>query len=304
MIQYYANMNTILQEITQTDLQQNRLTVQQEALQSLETGKVLFLPEHCPSTINVEKRALLEADILDGKHKNLSFDANRQKLGGMNPQLKNSSHEMFLYEFMNQYVSYTQELIRTLLPFYQEAVILGRTSYRPAEISGRSSSKRKDDTRLHVDAFPASPVNGKRILRIFTNINFDGKERHWHLGEPFPQVLEKFYPQIPPYRQSIARLMHLLKATKTLRSAYDHVMVQLHDRMKLNDNYQQNVTKTPVLFPAMSTWIVFTDQVSHAALGGQYLLEQTFYLPVEAMAKPEYSPLYQIKTKQSLAEPS
>jgi len=297
-------MNSQLQEITQNDLQQNRLSVQQEALQSLESGKVLFLPEHCPAAINVDKRAFLEPDILDGKHKNLSFDAKRQKLGGMNPQLKNSSHETFLYEFMNQYVSYTQALIHTLLPFYQDAVILGRTSYRPAEISGRPSSKRKDDTRLHVDAFPATPVNGKRILRVFTNINFDGKERRWNIGEAFPQVLEKFYPQIPPYRQSIARLMYLLKATKTLRSAYDHLMIQLHDRMKLNDTYQQNVTKTPVLFPAMSTWIVFTDQVSHAALGGQYLLEQTFYLPVEAMAKPEYSPLHQIKAKQSAIEQS
>ena len=96
--------------------------------------------------------------------------------------------------------------------------------------------------------------------------------------------------------------MHLLKATKTLRSAYDHIMIQLHDRMKLNNDYQKNVTKTPVWFPAMSTWIVFTDQVSHAALGGQYLLEQTFYLPVEAMAQPEHSPLHQIKAKQALCK--
>ena len=37
--------------------------------------------------------------------------------------------------------------------------------------------------------------------------------------------------------------------------------------------------------------MAFTDQVSHAAMAGQYQLEQTFLLPVEAMSDPERSPL-------------
>ena len=85
----------------------------------------------------------------------------------------------------------------------------------------------------------------------------------------------------------------MLKSTKTLRSAYDHYQLKLHDAMKLDDAYQQSVSKQPVDFPAQSTWIVFTDQVSHAALSGRFLLEQTFYLPVEAMANPELSPARQ-----------
>ena len=44
-------------------------------------------------------------------------------------------------------------------------------------------------------------------------------------------------------------------------------------------------------FPAGSTWIAFTDQVSHAATAGQYQFEQTFVLPVEAMREPTQSPL-------------
>jgi len=35
----------------------------------------------------------------------------------------------------------------------------------------------------------------------------------------------------------------------------------------------------------------FSDRVLHAALSGQYALEQTFYLPVEAMADQRDSPL-------------
>ena len=46
-----------------------------------------------------------------------------------------------------------------------------RASFRPAEIAGRQTSWRKDDTRLHIDSFPASPVQGRRILRVFSNVN-------------------------------------------------------------------------------------------------------------------------------------
>jgi hypothetical protein len=37
--------------------------------------------------------------------------------------------------------------------------------------------------------------------------------------------------------------------------------------------------------------MAFTDQVSHAAMSGQYQLEQTFYLPVAAMIDESRSPL-------------
>ena len=269
----------------------------QDNLQSLEEGKILYLPNTAPE-VDSTKRDALEADILDGKHKNLSFDAKKNRLGGLNKKLIGTKQEEFLHAFMDDYSQYAFQLLCTYLPFYQDALLWGRTSYRPMEILGRNSSKRKDDTRLHVDAFPSTPVNGNRILRVFSNINFDGKSRDWMVGEPFSQVLNTFYPRITPYRKNIAKLMHLIKATKSLRSNYDHTMLQLHDRMKLDDQYQQQVNKTPVSFPALSSWVVFTDHVSHAALGGQYLLEQSFYLPVAAMANPKHSPMQQIADKQ------
>jgi hypothetical protein len=37
--------------------------------------------------------------------------------------------------------------------------------------------------------------------------------------------------------------------------------------------------------------MVFTDGVEHAVLEGQYLLEQTFYLPVSAMRDESKAPL-------------
>jgi hypothetical protein len=61
--------------------------------------------------------------------------------------------------------------------------------------------------------------------------------------------------------------------------------------MKADETYQKTSQQLAVDFPAGSTWLVFTDQVPHAALAGQYQLEQTFLLPVDAMQQPERSPL-------------
>ncbi len=68
-------------------------------------------------------------------------------------------------------------------------------------------------------------------------------------------------------------------------------MLHLHDKMKADLRYQVEVPQQEIHFPPGSSWITQTDQVSHAAMSGQYLLEQTFYLPVDAMKNPEHSPL-------------
>ncbi|WP_028387778.1 Kdo hydroxylase family protein [Legionella fairfieldensis] len=270
------------------------------ALNALECGQVVYFPGYSFNLQVSEQNTLLTDNILDGKHKNVSFDYQKQRLGGFHQQ-NNDSLTAILHSFMQRYSTFARNLIETLFPQYQDALQWGRTSYRPAEVKGRVSSKRKDDTRLHVDSFPATPVNGRRILRVFTNINPYGKPRIWHLGERFDQVIARFAASIPAYNLNRAKILHWFKATKTLRSAYDHYQLHLHDQMKLNDNYQHSVSKQRVDFPAQSTWIVFTDQVSHAALGGQYLLEQTFYLPVSAMDNPHLSPLKHWEKEKSIA---
>ena len=40
----------------------------------------------------------------------------------------------------------------------------------------------------------------------------------------------------------------------------------------------------------MATWVVFTDSVAHAALSGQYAVEQTFLIPPKALVAPEAAP--------------
>ena len=98
-------------------------------------------------------------------------------------------------------------------------------------------------------------------------------------------------PRIKPPLPGSSWLLERLGITKEKRSAYDHYMLALHDQGKLDAQYQKQATKTNVEFDAGATWFCFTDQVLHAALAGHAALEQTFYLPVEAMAAPSHSPL-------------
>jgi hypothetical protein len=141
-----------------------------------------------------------------------------------------------------------------------------------------------------VDAFPSSPNQGRRILRVFSNINSQ-TARVWRVGESFEQVAQRFLPKLrKPFPGSLA-LLHRLKFIKSQRTLYDHYMLRLHNAMKADLYYQQNVTQHTIHFPAQSTWIVFTDATSHAAMQGQHLLEQTFYLPVESMVNENQSPL-------------
>lgn len=269
------------------------VNTQQQALQGLENGKVIFLPNVSFSSPFLKQALDDSKRLLHATHKNISYYHPTQRMGTLKKEAVEDIYTQQLQSMLGEYANYTKNLIDNLFPSYSKNLEWGRTSFRPCEIEKRGGSKRKDDTRLHVDSFSASPVYGKRILRVFNNINRYEEPRIWHLGEKFEEIVSRYGPGIPRYNYLVALFLRMVRTTKTLRSPYDHYQIYLHDRMKRDNHYQHTVEKERFEFPAHSTWLVFTDQVSHAALQGQGLLEQTFYLPVSAMQKPELSPLRQ-----------
>ena len=84
----------------------------------------------------------------------------------------------------------------------------------------------------------------------------------------------------------------LTSTTKSRRTFYDHIMLSLQDRMKRDQRYQAEAEQVKVEFPAGSTWLAFTDQVSHATLRGQYQLEQTFLLDISRLHDQSTAPLH------------
>lgn len=263
-------------------------TKAQEITRALEGGKVIFLPKLNFSLDPAQQSLLNNININLKGAKNISYDPKSQRLGGIKRDTMLAS---LLTTMMQRYYQQTAQLLQSLCPNYQAEKYCGRTSFRPIEIKGRKAeSYRKDDTRLHVDAFPSTPVNEYRILRVFTNINPYGESRYWNLGEPFSEVIRKFFPKVRPRFPFESVILHALKATRKKRSYYDHCMLQIHNKMKADMNYQQQCRAIPVNFPPGSTWIVYTDLVSHAALAGRFVLEQTYYLPVDKMLNPALAP--------------
>lgn len=253
---------------------------------ALEAGDLLFLPT-LRFEVEPTETVLFNPSIL-GSSKNASYDPASGRLGGTSATgLEAETLRGFIHRFSER----TASLVAALLPAYRNRITRGRASFRPAEIAGRATTWRKDDSRLHVDSFPATPSGGRRILRVFSNVNPEGRPRVWRLGDDFENVASWFAPRLRAPLPGAGHLLALVRVTKTPRSAYDALMLQLHDHMKADERFQKESPQSRVDLPAGSSWLAFTDQVSHAATSGQYQLEQTFLLPVEAMREPERSPL-------------
>src|ERR1700743_69885 len=261
------------------------------AQRALEQGAVLYFP-NLPFVLRNSETEFRDARLSDGKAKNISLDSTTGKLQGTSAKGDKAQR---LAAMMERFGAGATAFVRDLLPNYAK-VERARTSYRPVEVKGRAYSVLQDDRLLHIDAFPSRPMgDGRRILRFFANITphraDGGGARRWHVGEPFEDFARNFAPRLTPHTPGKSWLWDKLGVTRGRRSAYDEMMLSLHDAAKLDAGFQANSPQEDVRFPPGSCWLVYPDQVVHAAVGGPFALEQTFPLGIDQMAEPERSPL-------------
>lgn len=251
---------------------------------SLERGHVLYFPR-LAFRIEGSEQKFLSPEIASGAGKNISYDPVTGKLKGSSAS---GNDEQRLARMIDRFGTGAQALVEKLIGY--RGMERARTSFRPVEIEGRSYSPRKDDRLLHVDAFPSRPMRGRRILRVFSNVAAD-RTRNWNVGEPFEAFADRFLPRVQVHIPVRSAFLAALGITKGKRSRYDEVMLSLHDRVKFDAGYQVNAPRTTLGFPPGSSWMVFTDQVLHAALGGAFALEQTFHFDIAVMGEPARAPL-------------
>jgi hypothetical protein len=252
---------------------------------ALEDGGVLALPR-LAFALEAPERRFLDPRWSDGRAKNIALDR-----GAVHGTSAEGADRDALAAMVTRFAQAASGLVAALFPRYAPHVEAARTSFRPQPASGRAVSWRKDDTRLHVDAFPSRPNRGMRILRVFNNVNPDGLARVWRVGEPFEAMAAHFLPRIRRMRAGESALLAALHVTKGRRSEYDHLMLNLHDAAKADLDYQRRSPQQEVTFAPGTTWICFSDQVMHAAMGGQYMFEQTIHLPLAALYEPARAPL-------------
>src|SRR3954465_10921335 len=149
----------------------------------LESGAVLLFRD-LAFDVQANERAFFSPSIAVAK--NVSFDPSSGRLGGV------AHADDALTVMIRRFSDAATALVGAVLPLYGGRLQKARASFRPAEIAGRQTTWRHDDTRLHIDSFPAPPVQGRRILRVFTNVNPAGRPRSWRIGEPFEAVASRF----------------------------------------------------------------------------------------------------------------
>lgn len=266
----------------------------------LENGNILFFPTIPFSFPQEEIEFLLQQKQGNARgRKNIAY---KPQLDRITNHEGDPEHEERLKEILRNYSERAARFLTGLLEPYAKEWKLDYTSFRPFQEKGRNLRLRGRNDLLHVDAFPTRPLHGNRILRFFTNIN-PTMNRDWITSEPFAQLAQKYggaevsfpksvgYSLLDRLRRKMLLLMKSSGIKLPLRSPYDAFMLNLHNFLKENTEFQKNCRKDYWEFPPYSCWAVFTDQVSHAALSGQYALEQTFLVPVSAMLFPDESPL-------------
>ncbi len=262
----------------------------------LEAGNVLFFPATPFELPENSKDFLRNLNFAGGAvHKNIAYRTASDRITGIEA---GSPQTARLQAIMRHYSSSVMAFAKELLPEYAENWKLDYASFRPLEEQGRDLPLNKRNDLIHTDAFPSRPTNGALILRVFTNIH-PSKSRNWVVTDPFPVIAEKYartarLEQIAAtgkLRSQSARLLKRFGLPVVSRSAYDRFMLNFHEYLKRNADFQANCAKYKFAFPPGSTWLTFTDVLPHSVHSGQHALEQTFIIERRSMANPDKAPV-------------
>jgi hypothetical protein len=292
-----AELNDALSKDNTTRLKQTR-----SWCAGLESGAILYFPR-TPVPIPEDDLSFLlgRSQTCSKLHKNIAYNPGRDRLTGAGAK---SATPAIVEQFRAVMRRYSAAVARFQVQFlapYEMRWVLDFASYRPVEEAGRDLPLRHRNDLLHTDSFPTRPTRGWRILRFFHNIH-PTRTRNWMVGEPFPVLVGAFVPKklpIPRPDSPLARAGRKLAqgtglaklAPQWKRTPYDEFMMRLHNTMKEDEHFQRSCLKEYVEFAPGSSWMVYTETVPHAALAGQYALEQTFLVDPSVMISRELTPV-------------
>jgi len=267
----------------------------------LESGQILMfreLPFELPAE---DQKFLLEQEWAELRmHKNVSYRPDEDVLRGVSG---GAATVQRLQEILRNYSAEVVAFLTKFLAPYTRDWTVDFASFRPFEEESRGLPLHKRNDLLHVDAFPSRPTRGGRILRVFTNLN-PVKPRVWNTTENFEALARRYAEDAG--LQRIADDSWLSRTVQDWggklgfrgmgRTPYDMFMLGFHDYLKENAGFQKDCPKVRMEFPPSSTWLVFTDGVAHAAISGQYAIEQTFLISPKALVSPEQAPCRILET--------
>ena len=183
---------------------------------------------------------------------------------------------------------------------------LGTTSFRSIEEQGRKLKPRSSNELVHIDAGAYGATNGARILRFFVNIHptatASGARRAASArscagirelvgaakgGKPTRRDRQRAARQAlqRPRRRRRQALPAVPRHRLEPVRPFDAPHPQLHEGeprvpRQSCEGYQE------IHFPPLSSWMVFTDGISHSVLTGQHALVTTVLIPLANCPHP------------------
>jgi hypothetical protein len=263
----------------------------------LERGELIYY-ELCPFSLpeGDDRQFLLGQRLGGARHKNISYDPHTGRVSGFRRCAAGQGRRlrMVLAAFAHSATAW----LCGQLPRYAALWQPDRVSFRPEEEATRRLRPTARNDLLHIDAFPTRPSHGRRILRLFVNVN-PSEPRVWVTSDTFDRLLERFGEAVGlPHgldsglgRRLSQGMLRLFQPDLPRPTEYDAFMLRFHDFLKLNDRFQERGRRRFWQFAPGSAWLLFADALSHAALRGRFALEQTYFVPTEALWWPERSPL-------------
>ena len=261
--------------------------------EALEAGNVLFLRDRGFALTERERAIITDPQIMfrgreERSKRNgrptLTFDVATDRL--LFTTIRRPERKE-IEAMLRRYSAWSRDLLQALAPDFAQACEQNRIIYRPVE--------RSKVQGLHVDTTYLFPTQGRSKLRIFCNIDPEGRPRVWEIGERFEHFAQRYLPSVHVGRSWFAAAMDrsasLVGIVKGRHTLYDHVLEQIRELGKTDRDYQKSAPRRIVSFPPGSAWVALTDVVLHGGISGQHALDQVFFVPPDVMRDPSRSAL-------------
>lgn len=262
------------------------------AEERLERGDILLFPSApFPLPSGEHLSFLLQQRFAGFAHKNLCFNPHTHKLSGLHRT--EPEQELRLSAILSAFASNVRTYLADSLPRYHRGLVADRVSFRPDEEATRRLRQNARNDLLHVDAFPSRPARGRRILRVFANLN--PTDPHvWATSEPLLRLVTRYGPMARLRRgwfQEFGEgMLEFLRPVEQRRSPSDWLMLRLHDHLKANHDFQQRCSRKLWQFPPGAVWLAMTDGCTYAELRGRYVLDHSFFVAPEVLVRPDLAP--------------
>lgn len=233
--------------------------------------------------------------------KNPTWDPSTRKLHPK--QLANQPESGEFISFLNSFYQLAEKKLIQALPHWKGSLIPDRVCWRPWELSTRRIRWNARDDFFHIDHFPKRPSKGNRVVRIFMNAGKDDPIV-WASTKPLHQLLEdgrkygepKVFGQLETIRREATRKNKWWRSAESEISVHDAVYKTIHDGLKKDEVFQEKTIRKIHYFPPGSIWMAMTDSCCHSFLRGSWMVDASWFLPIQLCLHQELVPAHLLGT--------